>query len=1299
MTSDLAITYPAELPISERRDELLATIEANQVVVVAGETGSGKSTQLPKLCLELGRGVNAFIGHTQPRRIAARAIAERVASELDTSLGDTVGYTVRFNDRVGPDTRVKLMTDGILLAEIPRDRNLKRYDTIIIDEAHERSLNIDFILGYLKQLLPRRPDLKVIITSATIDTARFAEHFDDAPVIEVSGRTYPVEVQYRPIDGSDGREPIDVNDGITDAVSHLWRADEGDVLVFCSGEREIRDAAEAVADLKLPGAEILPLYARLSAAEQHRVFAAHDKRRVVIATNVAETSVTVPGIRSVVDVGTARISRYSHRTKVQRLPIEPVSQASADQRAGRCGRIAPGICIRLYAEDDYDARPEFTEPEIQRTNLASVILRMASLGLGRVEEFPFVDPPEHRSIRDGIDLLTELDALDPDHVATKRWLTPIGREVAKLPVDPRYGRMLVEADENSVLDEAMVIVAGLSVQDPRERPSDNQQRADESHRRFADPESDFLSYLNLWDYLATARRERSRNQFRRLCRREFLNYNRVIEWQDIHTQLRQVTRELKFRSRSGPSGRGRGRDRAGRTSGGGGSSRADRIQARYLPDRGDAVDGPDRWGGRERRDDIHRSILAGLLSHIGVKQVKDTDAKARNRQARDGNRRRPRTEFIGARNSRFAIAPGSALTRNAPEWVMAAELVETSRLWGRVAAGIQPDWVEDVAGHLASYGYGEPWWDAKRGSASVSERVTLFGLTLVANRTRQLAQVDPALARELFIHHALVEGEWDADFAFVGHNKGLIAEVQALEARNRRRDLLVEAKVIHDFYDQRLPDDIVSTAHFRRWWKKRSGEQRRRLELTTDDLLNPEADTVDDDAFPDAWLQDGLDLELAYEFDPASPLDGVSVLVPVEVLNQLDPDPFTWSVPGFRPELYSALIRSLPKVHRRLFTPITETVDRLLLTLDPTEGPLLDVLALRLGRRAGVVIDREDFDLDRVPSHLFPTFRVINADYELLAEGKDIPELRAYLEQQVRTTLSVLAAEDNDWERDGLTRWDFGTLPQMVDTGQIKAFPSLVDEGDTVAIRLHPDADEQQDAHWPGCRRLLRLNLSSPVRQVDRLLDNDTKLNLLKGHVQSKAEWYNDIISAALDDVIEGVGGPVWTEDAFERLVTAAGDQLPTLLADAADEVGRILELLGEIATKLDHLSSTSYTVSVDDVRAQLARLTYPGFVTGVGLGRLPDIARYLQAVVRRLDSLTGNPQRDLELLATCRRLDNELAELAASRPGDPGIEPIVWMLEELRVGLFAQSLGTKERISPKRVRRALNELRSSPAP
>ncbi len=1307
------ISYPPELPISQRRDELLATIEANQVVVVAGETGSGKSTQLPKLCLELGRGDERFIGHTQPRRIAARAIAERVASELGSGLGDTVGYTVRFNDRVGPRTRLKLMTDGILLAEIPRDRKLSRYDTIIIDEAHERSLNIDFILGYLKQLLPRRPDLKVIITSATIDTDRFSRHFDDAPVIEVSGRTYPVEVVYRPIDGSDGREPVDQNTGIAEAVTDLWRADNGDVLVFCSGEREIREAADTVADLDLPGAEILPLYARLSAAEQHRVFARHDRRRVVIATNVAETSVTVPGIGSVVDTGTARISRYSHRTKVQRLPIEPVSQASANQRAGRCGRIGPGTCIRLYSEDDYDSRPEFTEPEIRRTNLASVILQMANLGLGRAEDFPFVDPPELRSIRNGIELLTELDALDPDHEGTRRWLTPTGRRLARIPVDPRYARMLVEAEEQGCLDEVMIIVAGLSVQDPRERPAEERTQADESHRRFADPESDFLSYLNLWDHLTTARKERSRNQFRRMCRREYLNHNRILEWNDLYAQLRQVLRDERLGG-GGPGG-GNGGGKGGGQAGEPSSGRADgrrrrrgrgrggeghggrRAQPRYEG-RGDAIDGPDRFGGPERREAIHRSILAGLLSQIGYR-LPPPDKRRDEGNARGRRGRRPQTEYQGARNSRFVIAPGSALTRSGPPWVMAAEVVETDRLRARVAAGIQPGWIEDLAAHLVTYGYGEPWWDRQRGSASVSERVMLFGLTLVANRTRQLSQVDPALARELFIHHALVEGEWDSDHAFLARNRGLVDEVRSLEDRTRRRDLLVEAKVVHDFYHHRVPDEVAGAGHFNRWWKTTSRTDPELLDLTRDELLDPAAETVDEADYPDGWLQDDLDLELAYEFDPTSPLDGVSVLVPVEVLNRLDPAPFTWNVPGFRRQLIDAHIRSLPKSLRRPLTPVTDTVEDLVDTLDPGAGPLSEVLARELGRRHGLAVTTDDFDQTRIPDHLRPLFRVINDRYELLAEGRDLDRLRLTLDAQVRSTLAGLAAEDNDWERTGITRWDFGSLPRTVDTGTIKAHPALVDDGDSVSIRLQPSPADQEAAMWPGVRRLLRLHLPSPVRRLDRLFPERTKLDLLKGHVQSKAEWYNDIISAALDDVLEEAGGPVWNEGDFTALVARADGRLGELLVDAVPHVGRILELLDEITAKLDRLDSDSHLLSTDDVRAHLGRLTYPGFVTGVGLSRLEDITRFLTAIGRRLDGIGRNPQRDLELLATCRRLDNELAELAVGRAGSPAVEELVWMLEELRVSLFAQGLGARGRVSEKRVRRALEALRTSGRP
>ncbi|MGF1597296.1 MAG: ATP-dependent RNA helicase HrpA [Acidimicrobiales bacterium] len=1259
MGPDLTITYPAELPITERRDELLAAIEANQVLVVAGETGSGKSTQLPKMCLELGRGAERLIGHTQPRRLAARTIAERVADELETTVGGVVGYTVRFNDQVGPDTRIRLMTDGILLAEIPRNRNLDRYDTIIIDEAHERSLNIDFILGYLRQLLPRRPDLKLIITSATIDTERFAAHFDDAPVIEVSGRTYPVEIRYEPLDDADGGDPVDQADGIADAVRRLWREDRGDVLVFCSGEREIRDAAEAVADLDLPGTEILPLYARLSAAEQHRVFAAHDRRRVVIATNVAETSVTVPGIRSVIDVGTARISRYSNRTKVQRLPIEDISQASADQRAGRCGRIGPGICVRLYSEASYLARPEFTEPEIQRTNLASVILQMASLGLGDVARFPFVDPPSPRSIADGIDLLTELDALDPTQEGTRRWLTPLGRQLAKLPVDPRYGRMLIEADENDCLDDVAVIVAGLSIQDPRERPVDKRQQADDAHRRFADPDSDFVAYLHLWEYLTTARRQRSHSGFRRLCRREFLNYHRVVEWQDIHTQLRQVARELGLRTRR------RGRPR------------------------------PDRLDDTSYRHALHRSILAGLLSHVGVRDSRSDDGDRKRGGGDKGRRRRSRPEYLGARSTRFAIAPGSSLMNDSPKWVMASELVETNRLWARVVAGVDPAWIEALAEHVATYSYSEPWWDRDRGSALVTERVTLYGLTLAANRRIQLSTVDPPLAREMFIHHALVEGDWDGDHAFVTHNQSVIADIEAMEARSRRRDLLVEARAIAAFYDARLPPDVAGVADFERWWRDERGRHPHLLDLTPEVVLAPDAGDIDSLAFPDSWLHEGLDLELAYEFDPSSPLDGVSVLVPVEVLNRLDPAPFEWTVPGLRADLIGALIRSLPKSTRRLFVPAAETAEAVATIVDPTQGSLLDALAAELGRRAGTIVDPADFDLGRVPAHLRPTFRVINDRYELLAEGKDLDAVRARLTEEVRATLSAVHADDNDWERSGLRTFDIDSLPRMVMAGEVKAYPALVDEGDAVAIRLLPTEDEQLDAHWLGTRRLLRLNVAGPVRLFDDRLPTSTKLRLVNGPVQSKAEWYNDAIDAAVDDVIAEHGGPPWSKAGFEGLLRTTRAELPDRLETIAGAVITMVDILGQVHTKLDRLTGPGYALSVDDVRAHVARLAYPGFLTGVGLHRVDDVVRYLAGIDRRLDNLTKNPTRDQELVAVCRRLDSELAELVARRGPGPEVEELIWMMEELRVSLFAQGLGTKGRVSEKRVRRELARARS----
>ena len=1266
MTSELAITYPAELPITDRRAELLAAIEENQVLIVAGETGSGKSTQLPKLCLELGRGTDGWIGHTQPRRIAARTIADRIATELGTSLGDTVGYTVRFNDRVGPDTRVKLMTDGILLAEIARDKSLQRYDTIIIDEAHERSLNIDFILGYLHQLLPRRADLKVIITSATIDTDRFAAHFDDAPVVEVSGRGYPVEIRYEPLEdrrAGDGETvAVDQNEGIAAAVTDLWRETAGDVLVFCSGEREIRDAAEAVGELALPGAEVLPLYARLSAAEQQRVFRNHERRRVVIATNVAETSVTVPGIRSVVDAGTARISRYSRRTKVQRLPIEKISQASADQRAGRCGRLGPGVCVRLYGEDDYDARPEFTEPEIQRTNLASVILQMASLGLGEIEEFPFVDPPDRAAIADGIALLTELDALDPDQRGRRKWLTPIGRQLAKIPVDPRYGRMLIDAADNDCLDELLIIVSGLSIQDPRERPREKQQAADEAHRRFVDDGSDFLSYLTLWDHLDTERRSRSRNQFRRMCRREYLNYNRVVEWRDIHAQLRQVARELRL----GPP-RARGR-RAGHR-------RRDHTSDQAL------------------RDAIHRSILVGLLSHLGEKDQRADNTTGARTEGRGRRSARSTADYLGARGTRFTIAPGSALRRAAPRWIMAAELVETSRLWGRVVAAVDVEWAEPLAGHLATYSYGDPWWDPERGAPMVAERVTLYGLTLVSNRVVQLGLIDRELARDLFIHHALVEGAWQSDHAFVAENRALFEELETLQAKSRRQDLVAEAKAIHRFFDERIPDHIISTAHFDSWWGERRRSEPNLLDLRIEDITEPDAPPIDPRDFPDSWFQGELDLELVYELDPDSHLDGVSVLVPVDVLNQLDAEPFTWSVPGHRAELVASLVRSLPKAVRRLLAPLPDTIAQIVEQIGPDDGPLLEVLAATLGRRAGTVITPDDFDTVRIPGHLRPTFRVINADYELLAEGKHLGALRERLDGEIRATLADAARKGTGWDRTGLRSWEFGSIPSAVEVEHVKAYPALVDEGDSVGLRLHATPDEQFHANWDGVRRLLRFRIGSPARRLDRVLDDSAKLELVKGYVQSKAAWYNDAIDAALDASIRDHGGPPMTEEGFEELVTATKDRFDDDLLAIAEHLGSMAKTLGNIHTRLDQLTSTTFDVAVADARAHLARLAYPGFIAGVGSERLADVARYLRGIEIRLDALAENPTRDTEAVAVCRRLDNRLAVAQQTMPPSPDIEAVVWMLEELRVSLFAQRLGAKGRVSAKRVGRALQRL------
>lgn len=1249
------ITYPPDLPISARHDDLVAAIRANQVLVVAGETGSGKSTQLPKLCLEAGLGARdpatgrgGWIGHTQPRRIAARSIAERVAEELGSEVSETVGYKVRFNDEVSSDTRIKVMTDGILLAEIQRDRDLKKYDTIIIDEAHERSLNIDFLLGYLRQLLARRPDLKLIITSATIDTARFSEHFDDAPIIEVEGRTFPVEVRYRPLDDpNDPNGPKDQVDGICDAVEELYTETDGDILVFCSGEREIRDAAAALEDLKLPNTEVFPLFARLSAAEQHRVFERHGGRRIVLATNVAETSLTVPGIRSVIDPGTARISRYSSRTKVQRLPIEDISQASANQRSGRCGRVGPGIAIRLYDEQDFEDRPEFTEPEIRRTNLASVILQMANLGLGDVEAFPFVDPPDSRNIRDGIALLEELGAVDPDRYGTRKWLTTLGRELVRMPVDPRLGRMVIEAGENNCLHEVMVITAGMSIQDPRERPFDKRTQADQQHARFKNPDSDFLTYVNLWNHLREQRHELSSNQFRKMCRREFLNYNRIREWQDIYEQLRRSTKPLGFT--------------------------ANTVDA--------------------EPDVIHQALLSGLLSHIGVRDKPDKNRGSRG--GGSGRERRAPTEFNGARQARFVIARASVLSKNPPNWVMAGELVETDRLWARTATRIDPAWVERLGEHLAKYSYGEPWWDRERGAAMVQERVTVYGLTVVSGRRVPVARVNDETARELFIHHALVEGDWEMRHTFMDRNAAVTEEAERVEARARRGDLIVENQALFDFYDQRLPAEVTTGAEFNRWWKAERRTNGQLLDLSLDDLLADDAHAaIDPTAFPETWHAGAHELPVSYEFDPTSEDDGATITIDAGIVGQLDPNQFDWNVPGFRDDLIDALIRTLPKQLRKLFVPVPDTVARIAPNITPDDGPVLESVRRELNRLITVPLPVDAFDLDLLPKHLRPTFRIVGTDGRELAAGKD---LRALAGQVHAEAAAIVASVDIGLERSGLRTWDFGDLPRSVeseiDGRVVTAYPALADGGDSAAVVACTSAAEQADTMWAGTRRLVRLAMPAPAKQVDSLLDERTKKAMAKGAVQSKVAWYNDIIGCALDHLIARAGGPVWTEAEFDRLTTAVRGEFHDTLAAVAKAAAELLARQSALQVTLALRVPPNTAPAIGDIGQQLDRLVYEGMLTGVGFGRLDDVDRYLRALEWRLDTLSKNIRRDSELMLRCRQLESDYDDLTRTVSPSADTEALAWTLEEFRVSSFAQHLRTPIPVSEKRIRKEIHRL------
>ncbi|TGD84512.1 ATP-dependent RNA helicase HrpA [Mycolicibacterium sp. CH28] len=1234
------ITYP-DLPVSEHRGELAKAINENQVVVVAGETGSGKTTQLPKICLELGRGIRGTVGHTQPRRLAARTVAQRIADELGSPLGETVGYTVRFTDQASDRTLVKLMTDGILLAEIQRDRRLLRYDTLILDEAHERSLNIDFLLGYLRELLPRRPDLKVIVTSATIEPERFAAHFNGAPIVEVSGRTYPVEIRYRPLevtvakdDSDDPDDPDheivrteirDQTEAIVDAVGELAAEPPGDVLVFLSGEREIRDTAEALRDLK--NTEVLPLYARLPTAEQQKVFApSRAVRRIVLATNVAETSLTVPGIRYVIDPGTARISRYSRRTKVQRLPIEPISQASAAQRAGRSGRTSPGVCIRLYSEEDFAARPRYTDPEIQRTNLAAVMLQMAALQLGDIESFPFLDPPDGRSVRDGVQLLQELGAFDSGGT-----ITDLGRRLAQLPVDPRLGRMILQADAEGCVREVLVLAAALSIPDPRERPTDREEAARQKHARFADEHSDFESYLNLWRYLGEQRKALSGSAFRRMCREEFLHYLRIREWQDLAGQLRSIARDIGIRESGDPEP-------------------ADPAR-------------------------VHAALVAGLLSHVGL---------------REGDSR----EYTGARNSKFVLAPGSVLTKRPPRWIVVADLVETSRLYGRIAARIEPEVVERVAGDLVQRAYSEPHWDAKRGAVMAFERVTLYGLPLVPRRRVGYANVDPVVSRELFIQHALVEGEWQTRHHFFGDNARLRAELAELEERARRRDLLVGDDEIYAFYDSRIPADVVSVRHFDGWWKKQRHRTPDLLTFTRDDLLR-----VDDDAErPDNWRAGDLSLPLTYRFEPGAADDGVTVHVPVEVLARLGGDEFSWQVPALREELVTALIRSLPKDLRRNFVPAPDTARAVLAAIDPGREPVLEALQRELHRRTGVLVPVSAFDLEKLPAHLRVTFAIEANDGTEVARGKDLDVLQRQLAGSARRAVAEAVA--SDLERSGLRTWpdDLDGLPNTVERTVgghvVRGYPALVDAGAAVDIRVFATAAEREPAMAAGTRRLLRLTVPSPVKSLEKGLDTRTRLVLSANPDGSLAALLDDCADAAVDILAVA---PAWSRGDFAALRDRVAAALPSTTRDILGRVQKVLTALQEAQVLLPDRPSAAQADAVADIREQLGRLVPKHFVTATGAAHLSDLARYLTAISRRLERLPHGLQADRDRMLRVHAVQGAYDELrqalSPARAVAADVRDIGWMIEELRVSLWAQQLGTARPVSEQRIYRAIDAV------
>jgi len=1327
--SSPVITYPPELPVSAARAEIADAIRDNQVVIVAGATGSGKTTQLPKICLELGR---ERIAHTQPRRLAARTIAERVAEELQVELGGLVGYKVRFTDQVSDETRVALMTDGILLNEIHRDRLLRRYDTIIIDEAHERSLNVDFLLGYLVRILPERPDLKLIITSATIDPESFAKHFADpagrpAPVIEVSGRTYPVEIRYRPLvdeestatlspsQGADP-EPGDEVTAIVKALQELDREAAGDVLVFLPGEAEIRDAADAVRGAyrsQTAPVEVLPLYGRLSAAEQHRVFersaVAGLRRRVILATNVAETSLTVPGIKYVIDTGTARISRYSNRSKVQRLPIEPVSQASANQRSGRAGRTSDGIAIRLYGEDDFDKRPEFTEPEILRTSLASVVLQMLSLGFGDITEFPFLTPPDSRGVKAALDLLGELGAVTSDSsagaAAQTHRLTRIGREIARMPMDPRFARMIVEASRPStgsgtqVLRDVLPIVAGMSIQDVRERPSAEapqgvRDEAERMHARFVDPTSDFLTLLNLWNHLREQQRELGSSAFRRMCRSEHLNYVRVREWFDVHRQLQSLVKR----------------------------PRGEEASVRHASSSYDS-------------DKIHKALLAGLLSQIGILDERSAPARGQSKTPPKDAKRRI-AEYRGARGIRFSIFPGSGLRKKSPQAVMAAEIVETSRTFARTVAAIDPAWAESLAGDLAKRQVTEPHWSKDAGAAVAYEKVTLFGVEIIPRRRVQFARIDRAASREMFLRNALVEGEWDPTridkrvSAFWRSNAELRKRLEKLEERERRRDILAGDEAVFRFYDERIPAEVFDVRSFEKWWRETLTATPKLLVMRESDLIDDD-ERADQSEFPTRWTQGDQVLGLAYRFEPGAADDGVSVVVPLALLAQIEDRGFDWQVPGLRAELVTGLLRALPKAIRRHVVPAADWADKFGEAL-AGEGPeshdgrpprtLKEALAKLIQPLANQLVTANDFDDERVPAHLRMNFRAVDERGRVAGAGRDLAELQAQLSDRARSSVArslgknrsssersetkrvaLAVASTASIERSGLTSWTFGDLPEVLDTrvagGVVRGYPAIIDDGKSVSVRVEATADAAAAVSRDGVLRLVLLNVPSPTSYVQEHLTSQEKLALAASPYQNAAALLEDCRRAVVRRSLalrqaQGPSSIIRTQAAFEQARDAVSAALVDELFACVSLVARILTKSREVERGIKSQNSLALLGPLNDIRSQLTGLLHPGFISAAGVDRLAHFPRYLEAMVDRLKTLANEPGKDRTRMSEYERMAKAYEDAGGTIPLAPNAsDPIAetrWLLEEYRVSVFAQRLGTAQPVSPQRIMKAL---------